>query len=479
MLVGEAPTFLAIDSQVVELGSPLHVVVDAADVDGGPLTTTVTVADPSLVEAVVITGNRSLRLSVDGFGEMVFQLFETRAPRASGRVIGLAEAGFYDGVLFHRIDSDFVIQAGIAAGTANDGSGLGAFDDEFHPDLQHNREGVLSFAKSSDDTNDSQFFVTETDARFLDFNHSIFGQLIEGFDVREAISEVPIVGGGNERPINDVVITSATVFQDTENSLVLLRALAPNVQTTVTVTVTDADGNATDQTFSVDTTDDLVNANPYLLPLDSPIAATTGQTIQLDLAAIDLEDDAVVFAGQFISNDFGSTATLDGQTGRLEVTAADSFVGSIELLVGVTDTSGRGIFDTQALTVEFLPTYINSVDRFDVDGNGTVTALDAVLIINALGRASGTIELPNLGLSTGDGSTLRGDFFYNVNGDTSISALDALQVINELGRRRNSGSPPAESEAVDTVMRWIVDGLDDRRVHQADERWPNEIGRLF
>ena len=474
MLVGDAPTFVPIGSQAVELGSPLHVIVDAADADGGPLTTTVSVADPALVEAVVLTGNRSLRLTVEGFGDMVFQLFEDRAPRASGRVIGLAEEGFYEGVLFHRVDSDFVIQAGIAAGTANDGSGLGAFDDEFHPDLQHNREGILSFAKSTDDTNDSQFFVTETDARFLDFNHSIFGQLVEGFDVREAISQTPIIGGGNERPLSDVVITSAIVFTDTENSLVMLRALSPDVQTSVTVTVTDVEGNATSETFDVDTTDDLVNANPYLLPFDSPIAATTGQTASLDLRAIDLEGDAVVFAGQFTGDDLGSTATLNGQTGRLEVTAAEGFVGSIELLVGVTDTSGRGVFDTQAVTVQFLPTYINPLDRFDVDGNGAVTALDALLVINALGRGGGTIDLPNLELSTGDGSTLRSDFFYNVSGDTSISALDALQVINELGRRRGSVPPPAEAEAVDVVMRWIVafddDDDDARLLHSGSVR---------
>ncbi|TWU50772.1 putative peptidyl-prolyl cis-trans isomerase [Rubripirellula tenax] len=659
LLAGDAPTFVSIDAQTVEVGSPLHVPIDAADQNGGPLTTMITVADPDLVEAIVITGNRSMRLSVADFGAMVFQMFEQRAPRASGRVIALAEAGFYDGVLFHRVDSDFVIQAGIAAGTTNEGSGLGAFDDEFHPDLQHNREGILSFAKSTDDTNDSQFFVTEADPRFLDFNHSIFGQLIEGFDVREAISETPIVGGGDESPVSDVVITHAEIFSDTENSLVMLRALAPNIETTATVTVTDAEGNATSQTFTVSTIDDQVNANPYLLPFVSPIIATAGETVELDLRAFDLESDAVAYAGQYVSESFDSQASLDSVTGRFVLIPAADFVGSIEFLLGVTTATGNGAFDTQSLTITFAPTpfvgslaldatsdsgsadddnvtnatslllvvdgvsvgttvevfdvatdevlasatateatvsltidvadrtglvtlaaratsggqssdptaelaitldriaptlvrdndvvhvfageaftrvltsdesatrwslaglvegaeidgdsgeltwvtgsplrgpqtvvvqltdvagnvrdedfeitvtsrYLNPQDAFDVDANGAVTAFDALLIINVLGRAGGTIELPGFDLQPGAVTTLNQAYFYNVSGDTAITALDALRVINEVGRRRNV--LPTSFESIDAAIRsasdWDADGVESAHI----------VGNLF
>ena len=103
------------------------------------------------------------------------------------------------------------------------------FSDDFHPDLQHNREGVFSFAKSSDDTNNSQFFGIEVPTRFLDFNHSIFGQLVEGFDVREAISETstPESRGVSlsQKPDIDVTIETIEVFDDIENSVVMLKAL--------------------------------------------------------------------------------------------------------------------------------------------------------------------------------------------------------------------------------------------------------------
>ena len=91
----------------------------------------------------------------------------------------------------------------------------------FHPELQHNREGVLSFAKSSDDTNNSQFFITEVPTRFLDFNHSVFGQIVEGSNVREAISETAV---NSDRPLNDVTTvpsTSSTI----PNGIVLLKAV--------------------------------------------------------------------------------------------------------------------------------------------------------------------------------------------------------------------------------------------------------------
>ncbi len=195
----EQPTFETVGNVTVQIGSPLHIPIDAYDPDGGPLTVTVTVDNPALLEATVLTGNRSIRIDMTTYGDMVFELFEQRAPVASGRVADLAEAGFYDGIIFHRVVDNFVIQGGDPTGTGTSGSTLGQFDDDFHPDLQHNREGVLSFAKSSDDTNNSQFFVTEVPTRFLDFNHSIFGQLVEGFDVREAISETAVNSSRSSR----------------------------------------------------------------------------------------------------------------------------------------------------------------------------------------------------------------------------------------------------------------------------------------
>ncbi len=163
---GTAPTLAELPDIVLNAGSPQWVPLDGFDVDGGTLTYTVTSSNPSLVQGTVPTGNKSLKMSVAGFGDMYFQLFEHLTPRVTNRIIQLVESGFYDDtatntITFHRILNDFVIQAGDPTGTGSGGSTLGDFDDQFHVDLQHNRSGLLSMAKSSDDTNDSQFFITE------------------------------------------------------------------------------------------------------------------------------------------------------------------------------------------------------------------------------------------------------------------------------------------------------------------------------
>ena len=152
---------------------------------------------------------------------MTFELFEDRAPLTTARIIQLAQSGFYDGIIFHRVINNFMIQGGDPTGTGTSGSGT-EFDDEFTPLLQHTSPGILSMAKSGDDTNDSQFFVTEVATRHLDFNHSVFGRLTTGEALREAISNVP--KGGNDKPTAAVTITSATVFLDTQNRVLSLSA---------------------------------------------------------------------------------------------------------------------------------------------------------------------------------------------------------------------------------------------------------------
>ncbi len=108
-------------------------------------------------------------IDVEGFGKMVFELFEDEAPRVVEQIMTLAEDGFYDGLKFHRILNGFVIQGGDPNGDGTGGSDLPDFDDQFDVDLQHNRTGILSMAKTTDDTNNSQFFITEDPSRHLGF----------------------------------------------------------------------------------------------------------------------------------------------------------------------------------------------------------------------------------------------------------------------------------------------------------------------
>jgi cyclophilin family peptidyl-prolyl cis-trans isomerase len=269
-------------------GSPLFLTLDAEG--EGPLTFIAESSD-GLVTATVIADNRSLRMQVAGFGEMVFELFDFAASRVTNHIVELADSGFYDGVTFHRVLDDFVIQGGDPTGTGAGGSPLGEFDDQFHVDLQHNRTGILSMAKSFDDTNDSQFFITEGPQRHLDFNHSIFGILVEGESVRQSISGVP-VAGDEGRPVTNVVIETARSFVDEENAVVMLKA--PEGATgavDVTLIVRNAFDQEARQTFRVNVTPDNIDSPPFLA--DIPELRTRVDTpLSYQLQAIDVEDSA-------------------------------------------------------------------------------------------------------------------------------------------------------------------------------------------
>lgn len=439
--LGEAPSFVTIEDQEVGIGSPLHIPIDAYDPNGDELTVEVSVANPAAIEAVVLSKNRSIRIDMDGFGDMVFQLFEQRAPVPSGRVADLADSGFYDGIIFHRVVDNFMIQGGDPTGTGTSGSELGFFDDQFHPDLQHNRSGVLSFAKSADDANNSQFFITETPQRGLDFNHSIFGQLVEGDAVREAISEVETVDPENEddRPVIDVSITTIDVFHDTENAVIMLKAIGNEaITTSVTVTVTDSNGNSVQQTFDVSVVPDFWNSQPFLTEIDVPTEIFVGQTIEIQLDSIDVEgDDVLYLAGRIDGGDL--SGTLDQETGLLTITPPAGESGEMLLAIAVTIPPGNTLnFDRQVFSINIVepPPYYRVNSPADVDGVGGLTARDALLIINAMFTHGGEIDLSN-----GEVEGLDPTFSYNVSGDLKISALDALRVINAL--------PGGESEQID------------------------------
>lgn len=415
----DTPTFEPIGDQTVGIGSPLHVVVDGYDPGDGPLTTTVSVADPTLVEAVVLTGNRSIRINVEGYGAMTFQLFEQRAPNTTGQIIQLVEDGFYDvgthvnPIEFHRVIDNFVLQAGDPTGTGSSGSTLPDVDDEFHPDLQHNREGILSFAKAGDDTNNSQFFITEGPTRHLDFNHSVLGQLVEGFDVREAISRTTV--NSENRPINPIRITSVEVFTDQENSVVMLRPIGNTTGATqATFTVTDPDGNSHSESIDVFVVADSgasSDSQPYLNDITPPAAVPNDQTATLQLSSIDVEGDPVTYLATNRTTNVNAVVSVDSSTGLVEVTAPTGFEGTVDVEVRVRRATGTsGDFDSQVVPFTFSAATGNSVtavtDAFTVPQDSSATLLDVLnndlpsgqsLTISAVTQpnAGGTVALSN------------------------------------------------------------------------------------
>ncbi len=121
-------------------------------------------------------------------GDVVIELFADKAPRTVNNFVFLAQDGYYDGVTFHRVIKGFMAQGGDPTGSGSGGPGY-KFQDEFHPALKHDGPGILSMANAGPGTNGSQFFITYRDTPHLDGKHTVFGRVIEGMDVVEAIPE--------------------------------------------------------------------------------------------------------------------------------------------------------------------------------------------------------------------------------------------------------------------------------------------------
>ena len=121
-------------------------------------------------------------------GTIRISMHDKEAPSTCANFEKLASQGFYDGLSFHRVIADFMIQGGCPEGSGHGGPGY-QFDDEFHPDLKHEGPGVLSMANSGPNTNGSQFFITHVATPHLDGKHSVFGRVIDGQDVVDAIRQ--------------------------------------------------------------------------------------------------------------------------------------------------------------------------------------------------------------------------------------------------------------------------------------------------
>jgi peptidyl-prolyl cis-trans isomerase B (cyclophilin B) len=137
-------------------------------------------------------------------GPIVFELFEADAPKTVANFVKLASEGFYDGLVFHRVIKDFMIQGGCPQGTGTGGPGY-TFDDEFN---QHKVvRGALAMANAGPNTNGSQFFIVTADAcPWLDGKHTVFGQVQEGMDVVDRLEAVPT--GPGDRPAEPIGIDS-------------------------------------------------------------------------------------------------------------------------------------------------------------------------------------------------------------------------------------------------------------------------------
>jgi len=156
----------------------------------------------------VTMGNRHA-LFETSMGNFTSELFEDKAPITTKNFIDLANKGFYNGLLFHRVMAGFMIQGGDPKGDGTGGPGY-TIKDEFNPLLKHNTKGILSMANAGPNTGGSQFFITVAPTAWLDGKHAIFGKVVEGYSVVESISNVKT--GWANKPLEDVVIKKITII---------------------------------------------------------------------------------------------------------------------------------------------------------------------------------------------------------------------------------------------------------------------------
>jgi cyclophilin family peptidyl-prolyl cis-trans isomerase len=352
---------------------PVFVPVTVTNTPAGAVTTTVT-TDNANVSATVLAGGRSVRFDVSGVdstgapfsGSLTVRLFEDVAPLLTQRVVDLVTSGFYNGKIFHRVDDLFggaqeniIIQGGSPDGTGSGGSPLADLPDEYRADVRFVSGGLLAAANATDDNNDSQFFITDVgrpladQIQFLNFNHTIFGIVTDGFDTLLKMRNTPRSGSSPTSPLR---INSAAVFTDTENAVVKLTPTAGFLgNTNVTVTANDGTG-PTSQTFAVQSVaNPATTTKPFITTPIPDQTTTAGTPVTFTVPVTSVSGAATTIAVRaggagFSGSPANATVSINQATRQVTITPNAGFTGTVEFKVGVRQTSqpdDANNYDTQ------------------------------------------------------------------------------------------------------------------------------------
>ena len=395
----------------------------------GPQTYTVTSSNPSV--GATIAQGKFLTVGVSHAssgavdpsftGTLTYQLFDDLTPLTTSKIEQLVNQGFYTSPTtgnnpstgqpypsknFHRVVPGFVAQAG-----SQTGNGAGSlnqagfpFADEYNQQLVYNGTGQLAMANAGNDTNDSQFFTTLAATRSLDFNKTLFGQLVAGQATLNNIAGVARTSGSNSgegsMPTSPVLITSTTLSTTNPNGVVHVDATraAAGQTADLTITATDAaTGQRTSRVVPVSVVANTTNEQPFLGPVQNQVVgqvnATTPQQAIFQLNSTDAQlGEAVVYqvgasgpsgtATTFTAIPASQgTAAVDA-SGVVTVTPAAGFTGVIPLLVGVrnnTAHSGTSVtalanYDTQRVSVTVVNGTVVNLRPLATPGTAQVTA---------------------------------------------------------------------------------------------------------
>jgi cyclophilin family peptidyl-prolyl cis-trans isomerase len=449
-----APTLAPLPTSVtLRAGAPLQIPLDGLDADGDPLVFAHSLSNKTVSTSFTPSTNRSLKISVSHAssgasdpaftGDLILKLCEDKAPTTTARIIQLAQSGFYNSTTFHRIINSFMIQGGDPLGNGTGGSGKD-FDDEFASGYQFTGSGQLAMAKSYDDTNDSQFFITEGPQRHLDFNHTIFGQLVEGEAVREKLSNVPV--DANNKPLGATTITSVSVISDSQNGVLTLSVPNNVTSGTVDISVVARDPSGADsapRTFTVTIAPDTVDNAPILGPI-ADVVTRANTPVSFQLTSTDVEGTAPAYLNWVgLYNNFaGSQAVrllppdnlppespvrdidvaVDFNTGATTVTPKNNVAGVFPLYLGVAQDPNA--FDSQVVPLFVSPAAPTSIDLLSAYDTGT-SATDNITRLNNATAGSklqflvGGV-LPGALVKLFDGTTLLGQATVAA-GQTSVT----------------------------------------------------------
>lgn len=303
----------------IPCGKTLVIPIAVDDADNDPISFTVSSSNSKFMGRIR-TANYHYKMQVhsdnDGTaegqtipldGSMEFQLFRDVTPDTADFIAGFAQKGYYDNVLFHRVIPGFVIQGGDPAGTGS-GESPYTIPHEFRPEMIYTGRGQLAMANSQDGyqqtfpnngnfryrtgsfspTNGSQFFVTLGQPRHLDFKHTLFGQLVRGFDTLDRIAAVKST---DTKPVTAVKMTTHQVSASKSDAILLLSATTTGTAT-ITVTAKDPSGHSASKQFTITSVVDDTNDPPMLLPFE-PVVAPVGGLPSFQIRSFDLEHDAI------------------------------------------------------------------------------------------------------------------------------------------------------------------------------------------
>jgi cyclophilin family peptidyl-prolyl cis-trans isomerase len=343
-------------------------------------------------------------------GSLTFQLFQDLTPLTASRIEQLVSQGFYTNKTFHRITnqfpgpSDFIVQGGSVNGS---GGGDVAqpgfpFPDEFVQQIAFTGQGQLAMANAGPDTNSSQFFITTGSPRFLDYKHTIFGQLVEGQPTLRLMTQVA-KQSDNQTPVSAVLIKSATLSDVNPDGVIHIDTTHATAGQTADLTVKATDpatGTTATRTFqvvvtpNVDQTGAPVNERAFLAPVQNQVVGK-GQTAVFQLQAANAaQTSALTFTVQGgVSTDpttgsktftpvQNATASVDAN-GVVTVKPNAGFTGPITLLVGVRDQANStgtanpndpSNFDTQVITLTVTNGAAVNLPPIAVPGTAQVVA---------------------------------------------------------------------------------------------------------